>query len=383
MPAPTEWTDEQKALREGLEEYFEPLNEGHLDEDAAAEFPRHKWEILRRSGVLRIPFETEWGGLGHDAVTLAYVLEHLGYGCRDSGLTFQLATQYVSAATPLQKFGSDELKERYLRRLIDGEILSAHAISEPGAGSDATAMATTATPDGDDYILNGSKAYITGGSIADLVTVYAKMEGGEGARGITAFLVPVDTPGFEVGEPIPKMGLNTCPFCKLEFENCRVPASSMIGKPGSGFFILEYVMNWEILAIFVMMLGEMQHRIEQCIKQARTRKAFGEAIGSNQYIAGKIVDMKVGIETSRHLLYDAASKLARRKNVTTEISLAKLVTSEANLESSLAAVQIFGGRGYMREYGLEKDVRAAVGAPIYSGTNETQRIRIAAMLGIK
>jgi alkylation response protein AidB-like acyl-CoA dehydrogenase len=383
LTAPTgEWTDEQKALRKSLNEYFDALNEGHLEDDAANRFNRDKWDLIRQSGVLRIPFDAEWGGSGHDVLTLVYVLENLGYGCRDTGLLFGAATQVVSAAIPLQKFGSDELKERYLARLVDGEILSAHAISEPGAGSDATAMATTATEDGDEYVINGKKIWITSGPLADVITVYAKTGAEGGAAGITAFLVPTDTPGFHVGEPIEKLGLNTCPFCELEFSDCRVPSDSILGKPGSGFFILEHVMNYEILCIFMMMAGEMQERLDRCIKYAKERQAFGRSIGSNQYIAGKIVDMKIGLENSRKHLYDTARRFNRGRSVTTEISMAKLITSEANVASALSAIQIFGARGYTREYGLEKGLRDAIGAPIYSGTNETQRVRIASMLGL-
>ena len=383
LPAPLgDWNDEQKALRTGLQKYYEALNVGVLEDDAAERFNRDKWQLIRESGVIRIPFAEQWGGLGHDALTLVYVLEELGYGCRDGGLLFALATQIVSAAIPLQKFGSEELKERYLARLIDGEIISAHAISEASAGSDAMAMSTTATPDGDGYLLNGGKTFITNGPIADVITVYAKLETGDGASGITAFLVPADTPGFHVGPPIAKLGLNTCPFCELEFTDCRVPASNIVGKAGAGFFILEHVMTWEILCIFIMMAGEMQERMERCIAHAKKRTAFGVPIASNQYVAGKIVDQKIGIETSRKHLYDTARRFAKGRSVTTEISMAKLVTSEANLASALSAVQLFGGRGYMREYGMEKGLRDAVGAPIYSGTSEMQRVRIAAMLGL-
>ncbi len=382
-PAPPgDWNDEQKGLRKGLQKYYEALNAGVLEDDAAERFNRDKWELIRESGVIRIPFAEQWGGLGHDALTLVYVLEELGYGCRDAGLLFALATQVVSAAIPLQKFGSEELKDRYLARLVDGDIISAHAISELSAGSDAMAMSTTATPDGDGYLLNGGKTFITNGPIADVITVYAKLETGDGASGITAFLVPTDTPGFHVGPPIAKLGLNTCPFCELEFTDCRVPASNIVGKPGAGFFILEHVMNWEILCIFIMMAGEMQERMERCIAHVKKRTAFGVPIASNQYVAGKIVDQKIGIETSRKHLYDTARRFAKGRSVTTEISMAKLVTSEANLASALSAVQLFGGRGYMREYGMEKGLRDAVGAPIYSGTNEMQRVRIASMLGL-
>src|ERR1700758_1169449 len=379
---PGDWTDEQKSLRKSVNQYFEALNAGHIEDDAAEHFNRDKWEIIRKSDVLRIPFNEEWGGLGHDVLTLVYVLENLGYGCRDAGLLFALATQVVSAAVPLQKFGSDDLKERYLSRLIDGEIISAHAISEPDAGSDATAMSTTATEDGDDYVINGKKIWITSGPLADIITVYAHTGGGGGAPGITAFLVPTDTPAFHVGEPIEKLGLNTCPFCELEFTDCRVSADNMLGEPGAGFFILEHVMNYEILCIFMMMVGEMQERMERCIKWAKTRQAFGAPIGANQYIAGKIVDMKIGLENSRKHLYDTARRFAKGRSVTTEISMAKLITSEANVASALSAIQIFGARGYSREYGLEKALRDSVGAPIYSGTNETQRVRIASMLGL-
>jgi alkylation response protein AidB-like acyl-CoA dehydrogenase len=379
----SEWTAEQKALRKSLEQHFEALSAGHIEDDVAAVFPREKWELIRETDVLKLVFDPAYGGLGHDALTMAYVLEYLGYGCRDQGLLFGVATQIVSVALPIQRFGSDDLKERYLRRLVDGEIIGAHAISEPSAGSDATAMTTTAVFDGDSYVLHGKKGFCTSGPIADVITVYAKAEAEGGATQITAFIVETDKPGIAVGDPIPKMGLNTSPIGELVFDGYRVPKENVLGKPGAGFFILEHVMTWEILAIFIMMVGDMQHRMERCIAYAKTRKQFGATIGSNQYIAGKIVDQKIGVENSRKHLYDTAARFAKRRSVTAEISMAKLVTSEANLASALAAVQIFGGRGYMRADGLEKGLRDAVGAPIYSGTNEMQRVRLAAMLGIK
>jgi alkylation response protein AidB-like acyl-CoA dehydrogenase len=310
------------------------------------------------------------------------VLEHVGFGCRDSGLLFGLATQIVSMAIPIQKFGSDELKERYLRRLIDGEIISAHAISEPEAGSDATGMTTNVVSEGDEYVLNGKKAFCTSGPVADVLTVYAKGEGDDAATSISPFIVEKGTPGLIVGDPIPKMGLNTSPIGELEFHDCRIPKSNLLGRPGAGFFVLEHVMTWEILCIFVMMVGEMQWRLDLCVDYAKKRKQFGKPIGSNQYIQGKLVDMKIGLENSRKHVYDTARRFAKKRSVVAEVSMLKLVTSEANLQSALNAVQIFGGKGYMKEAGLEKQVRDAVGAPIYSGTNETQRIRLASMMGL-
>src|SRR5205085_2823496 len=269
------WSDEQKALRKSVEPYFERLSDGHVEDDANSVFPREKWELIRESGVIGLPLPIEWGGQGQDALTMVYVLEHLGYGCRDSGLLFTLATQMVSMAIPLHKFGSDELKDRYLRRLIDGSIISAHAISEPDAGSDATAMSTRAVEDGDSYVLNGKKAFCTSGPVADVITVYATTDPEAGATGISAFVVEAGTPGLRVGEPIPKMGLNTSPIGSLEFTDCRVPKENLIGKPGGSFFMLEHVMTWEILCIFIMMVGEMQRRLEQCIAFAKQRQQFG------------------------------------------------------------------------------------------------------------
>jgi alkylation response protein AidB-like acyl-CoA dehydrogenase len=243
-------------------------------------------------------------------------------------------------------------------------------------------MSTKAVPDGDSYVINGKKAFCTSGPIADLITVYTQTDADAGATGITAFVVETSNPGMKVSEPIPKMGLNTSPIGSIEFTDCRVPKENMIGKAGGAFFMMEHVMTWEILCIFIMMVGEMKRRMERCVKYAKRREQFGAPIASNQYIAGKIVDQKIGVETCRLLLYDAAQKFARGRSVISEVGMAKLVTSEANLKSALDAVQIFGGKGYMREDGLEKELRAAVGAPIYSGTNEMQRIRIASMLGL-
>jgi alkylation response protein AidB-like acyl-CoA dehydrogenase len=376
------WTDEQKQLRKSVDQYAERLNEGHIEDDANSVFNREKWDVIREMGVIGIPYGKEWGGMGHDALTLAYVLENLGYRCRDSGLLFTLATQIVSVALPIHKFGSDLLKEKYLKDLIDGSKIGAHAISEPDAGSDALEMSTTAIEDGDSFVINGKKAFCTSGPVADLITVYAQVGEEGGATSVSAFIVETDNPGIKVGEAIPKMGLNTSPIGELEFSDCRVPAENMVSKPGGGFFLLEHVMTWEILGIFIMMVGEMQHRLERCIKFAKTRKQFGEPIGANQYIQGRIIDMKIGLESSRKHLYDTAEKFSTGRSVITEIAMCKLVTSEANLQSALNAVQIFGGKGYMQEAGLEKDLRAAVGAPIYSGTNEMQRVRLASMMGL-
>jgi alkylation response protein AidB-like acyl-CoA dehydrogenase len=178
------------------------------------------------------------------------------------------------------------------------------------------------------------------------------------------------------------MGLKTSPLSELFFDDCRIPARNVIGKPGLGFSILDYVMKWEILCSFIINVGEMQHRFERCVEYARTRKQFDRPIGSFQSVANKIVEMKIAVETARAWLYQTAARLLANENVTTDVAIAKLLASEGNLSSALNAVQIFGGNGYMTEYGVEKELRNAVAGTIYSGTSEVQRDRIAKMIGL-
>jgi alkylation response protein AidB-like acyl-CoA dehydrogenase len=332
--------------------------------------------------VLGLPFEEKWGGLGQSLLTTMYVLEGLGEGCRDAGLNFSVCTHLVSTGVPLQHFGSPALKERYLPRLCSGELIGAHAVSEPDSGSDALAMRTRAVRDGDDYVLNGSKAFVSNGPVAGLFTVYARTSDRPGPLSVTAFLVERDTPGLRVGAPVAKLGLRTSPLGELSFEDCRVPASRVLGRPGGGFLVLDHVMRREILCSFVVNAGEMRHRVARCVEYARTRTQFGRPIGSYQAVAHKIVDMEIGVETARHWLYGTARRMAAGENVTRDIAMAKLVTSEANVASALAAVQVFGGNGYMAEFGIEAELRNSVGSTIYSGTSEIQRNRLASLLGL-
>jgi alkylation response protein AidB-like acyl-CoA dehydrogenase len=376
------WSEEQQALRKTFSQWHEAFSVGHIDDDRNSIFSPEKWALVRKSGLLRLPFDEQWGGLGQGLLTTMYVLENLGYGCRNGGLNFSVSTHIVSAGIPIQRFGSNDLKQRYMPHICDGLSIGAHAITEPDAGSDAMSMSTTAITAGNSFTLDGKKVFISNGPVADLFVVYARTDTNQDFRGITAFVVERDTPGLTIGQPVEKMGLKTSPFCELTFDRCKVPKENVLGRPGSGFFILEHVLTWEILCTFVMAAGEMQYRLERCIDHAKNRRQFGQPIGSFQAISNKIVDSKIGLETSRKWLYDTAARHMNRQNVTMDIAIAKLLTSEANVASSMAAVQIFGGRGYMSEYGLEKDLRNAIAGTIYSGTSEMQRRRIATILGL-
>ncbi len=379
----THWTEDQKRLRADLDHWYEAFSADHIRADREGVFPWDRWKLVRESGILGLPFEQRWGGLGRDLLTTMYVLEGLGYGCRDGGLNFSITTQLVSVGIPLQRFGSSELKDRHLPRVCDGSAICAHAITERAGGSDALNMRTRATRDGQHFVLTGSKAFVTNGPVADLFMVYARTQGDGGPLGITALLVERDTPGLTIGPPVDKMGLRTSPLCELFFDDCRVPVSNTVGRLGAGFFILDQVMKWEILCSFIVNAGEMQHRLERCVDYAKTRVQFGQPLGSFQAIANKIVDMEIGVATARKWLYDTARRYADDENVTIDVAISKLLASEGNVASAMAAMQIFGGNGYMAEHGLEKDLRNAVAGTIYSGTSEIQRNRIAAMLGLR
>ncbi|MET9919191.1 acyl-CoA dehydrogenase family protein [Streptomyces sp. NPDC006435] len=376
------WNTDQADLREGMARWGEALSADHLEQDERAAFSRDKWKLVQKTGILALPFEERYGGLGQSLLTTMYVLEGLGEHCRDAGLSFSVTTTLASTGVPLEKFGTPEQKERYLPLICSGEMIGAHAITEAEGGSDAMAMTTRAERDGDHYVLTGGKTFVSNGPVADVFVVYARTRPDGGALGVTAFLVDRDTPGLTVGEPVKKMGLRTSPLSELYFDGCRVPRDRVLGRVGGGFIVLDHVMKREILFSFIVNAGEMRHRLERIVEYAKTRKSFGQPIGSYQSIANKIVDTKIGLETARKWLYDTAERLVAGENVTTDLAIAKLLTSESNLASSITAVQIFGGHGYMTEYGLEQDVRNAVGGTIYSGTNEIQYNRIASMLGL-
>ncbi|WP_324784669.1 acyl-CoA dehydrogenase family protein [Streptomyces sp. H51] len=357
------------------------LNRDVEEFDARAEFPWDKWKTIRRSGILAVPFETRYGGRGGTLTDTMRALEGLGHTCRDAGLGFSASTQIVSVGVPLQAFGGEELKSRFLPRIISGELITAHAITEPENGSDAMNITTTARRDGDDYVIDGGKTFITNAPIADLFLLYVRT-GDPGPFGLSVFLVERGTPGLRIGEPLAKMGLRTSPLSEVTFEGLRVPAARRIGQEGAGFLILDHVMKREILFSFSLTLGEMSHRLERVIRHARTRRQFGRPVGRFQGVSHRIADMKIAVETSRKWLTDTGAKVEAGQDAALDIAATKTVVSEANKTTALDAVQIFGGQGYLTGTGIERDVRNAVGGTIYSGTSEIQRNRIAALLGL-
>lgn len=244
-------------------------------------------------------------------------------------------------------------------------------------------MSTTAVrADDGTYRLNGNKAFVTNGPIADLLVVYARTGASGTAMGISTFLIEADTPGLHFGKPMTKMGLKTSPLCEVFLDDVAVPEVNRLGREGAGFLVLDHVMKREILYGFVINVGEMQYRLESAIEQAKSRRQFGAPIGSNQAVQNLVVDMVVGVETSRRWLFDTGEKVAAGAESTVDVAISKLVASQTAVSTAMNAVQIFGGYGYMAEYGFEKDLRNAVAGTIYSGTTEIQKSRIAAMYGL-
>ncbi|MFE9470446.1 acyl-CoA dehydrogenase family protein [Streptomyces griseofuscus] len=375
-------SDEQRELLRAIREVARSAGQGHIERDARGEFDTEGWKRLCDVGLFGLPFGTEWGGLGQDLVTTVAVLEELGYGCHDTGLTFSATTHLVSTGVPLHRFGSADLKSRYLPGICAGSTIGAHAITEPGGGSDMTAMRTSAARDGDAFVLNGSKAFVSNGPLADLIVVYARTGEPGDIGGLTAFLVRRDSPGVTVGQPVGKLGLRTSPLAEVFLEDVRVPRDHVIGGVGAGFLVFDHVMQWEILCGFAVTTGELRRRLERCVEHARSRTQFGVHIGSHQAVSHKLVDLRIDVETARKWLHDTARRAQNREDVAADIATTKLIVSEANVRSALAAVQIFGGYGYTTEYGLEKELRDAVGGTIYSGTSEIQRERLAVLMGL-
>lgn len=360
----------------------ESLASDMVARDREEHFDRDAWRRCAEFGVLGMPVPKQYGGLGLGLSDLLAVMEGLGYGTRDQGLLFSLNAHLWTNSIPILGYGTEEQKTRYLPPLSDGTLIGANAASEPDAGSDIFAMRTRLTRDGDHYILNGAKTFVSNAPVADVFVAYATVDPGLGAMGITAIIVDRDTPGLHVGRRLDKMGLRTSPMAEVSFEECRVPVTQRLGREGRGAAVFESSMEWERGCILANCLGGMRRQLEECVSHARTRRQGGKSIGKFQSVANRVVDMKVRLDTCRPLVYRIGALKDAGEDATLEAAVAKLYVSESYVRSCLDAVQIFGGYGYMTEQQLERDLRDAVGGTLYSGTSEIQRNIIARGLGL-
>jgi alkylation response protein AidB-like acyl-CoA dehydrogenase len=374
--------DESTGLRAEVERFGAALNDDLEGRDGRGEFDRALWTRCAKFGVLGLTMPARFGGTPHELPTVVSALEGLGFGCRDNGLLFALGAQLWSVQMPILVLGTDEQRERYLPGLVDGTLIGAHAVTEPEAGSDAFSLRATARQDGDDYVLDGAKTFVTSAPVADVFLVVATIEPGSGSRGLTAFLVDRNTPGLSVSAPFEKAGLRTSAMAEVSFAGCRVPDTQLLGRERGGSAVFGVAMEWERSFILAPALGTMRRQLDECVKYARARRQFGQPIGKREPIASKLVEMQLRLETSR-LLVDRVARLKQDgRRLTYEPSQVKLHLSESWVQTSLDALQIHGAAGYMVELGVERDLRDALASKIYSGTSEIQRMIVAGFLGL-
>lgn len=343
---------------------------------------REQWQQCATLHLPGLSVPEHYGGQGYDALTTARVIEAFGRGCEDMGLVFSLAAHLFACAMPIVEHAEKVLQSRLLPGLCDGTLIGANAITEEAAGSDVFALKTRATRDGDTYILNGQKSYVSNGPIADLFVVYAVTNPAHGYLGITGFVVEKGTPGLIIGEPFHKVGLTSTPACRVSFESCRVPLTQRLGREGQGAEVFTQSMQWERACLFAAYVGQMERQLERTIAYAKERRQFGKALGKHQAIAHRLATMKLRLESARLLLYRACWSFAQGQHAILDISLSKLAVSEAAILGGLDAVHIHGSLGINSEYGIETMLRDALPATIFSGTSEMQCDIIARELGL-
>ncbi|MCL4251851.1 MAG: acyl-CoA/acyl-ACP dehydrogenase [Anaerolineae bacterium] len=378
------WTKEEVALWDEISQFArtELHNDDLIERDQQYVFVEANWQKCAAKGLFGLAMPAEYGGSGHKLITTVHALEALGYGCPDNGLTLAVNGQTWSVQMPILKFGTDEQKRKYLPKLIDGSWKGAHAVTEPEAGSDVFAMATRAQKTEGGYILNGQKILVGMAPLADVYVLFATLNPTAGRWGVTAFIVDANTPGIVRGAPGEKMGLRTEPFGDITLNDVFVPRSNVLGREGSGASIFNASMTLERSFIFSSHLGSMARQLDDTIAYANHRKQGGQTIGKYQSVANRIANMKLRLETARSFLYKAAWMVDQGMDATLQAAMTKLTVSEFFVENSLDSIRVHGGRGYLPETGVERDLRDAVGGVLYAGTSDIQRNLIAALLGL-
>jgi len=346
--------------------------------DEEEKFPVETVKKLARYGFMGIPFPKEYGGQGGDNLAYAMAVEELSKVCATTGVIVSAHTSLCAA--PIYEFGTEEQKQKYLIPLAKGEKLGAFGLTEPNAGTDASAQQTRAVLEGDHYILNGSKIFITNAGYADVYIIMAMTDKSKGVKGISAFIVERDFEGFSVGKKEAKMGIRGSATCELIFENCKVPKENLLGKVGQGFKIAMKTLDGGRIGIAAQALGIAQGAIDETVKYVKERKQFGRPIAKFQNTQFTLADMQTKTDASRLLVYRAARAKDNNERYSSFAAMAKLFASETAMEVTTKAVQLHGGYGYTREYPVERMMRDAKITEIYEGTSEVQKMVIAGTL---
>ncbi|MGG6433163.1 acyl-CoA dehydrogenase [Anoxybacillus sp. D401a] len=348
------------------------------ERDEEERFDRAIFNKMAELGLTGIPWPEEYGGIGSDYLAYVIAVEELSKVCASTGVT--LSAHISLASWPIYKFGTEQQKQTYLRALATGEKLGAYGLSEPGAGSDVSSMKTRAVRDGDHYVLNGSKVWITNGGEAEIYIVFAVTDPEKKHRGISAFIVEKGTPGFSIGKKEKKLGIRSSPTTELIFEDCRIPKENLLGQEGEGFKIAMMTLDGGRNGIAAQAVGIAQGALDAAVEYAKGRVQFGKPIAEQQGIAFKLADMATAIEAARLLTYQAAWLESNGLPYGKESAMAKLFAGDTAMKVTVEAVQIFGGYGYTKDYPVERFMRDAKITQIYEGTQEIQRIVISRML---
>ncbi|MFR5859050.1 MAG: acyl-CoA dehydrogenase [Clostridia bacterium] len=367
----------QKMVREFTENEVKPIA---AETDRTAQYPADTIDQLFRYGVMGMCVPKEYGGAGADVLSAALAVEELSKYCASTGDI--VATHNGLCCDPILANGTEEQKKKYLPMLTTGRHVGAFALTEPNAGSDASKGQTVARLEGDHYVLNGSKIFITNGYVADIFVVFAMTDKSKGNHGISAFIVEKDFPGFSVGKHEVKMGLHGSPTAEIVFQDCIVPKENLLGQEGKGFKIAMQTLDGGRIGIAAQALGIAEGAMQEAIDYTKARVQFGKPISKFQNTQFVLADMAMGCEAGRFLIYDAAEKKQNGVRYTKEAAMAKLFCSEHANKSVTKALQALGGYGYTNDYPLERMMRDAKITEIYEGTSEVQRIVISGNMGL-
>lgn len=362
-------------IREFAEKEVKPLA---AEIDETERFPEETVKKMAELGLLGIPVPVEYGGAGGNNVLYTMAVEELSKVCGTTGVILSAHTSLCEA--PILENGTKEQKEKYLPKLASGEWLGAFGLTEPNAGTDASAQQTTAVLEEDHYVLNGNKIFITNGSHAHVYIIFAMTDKSKGTKGISAFIVEKDFPGFSVGKKEKKMGIRGSATCELIMENCIVPKENLLGAEGKGFGIAMKTLDGGRIGIASQALGIAEGALEETVKYVKERKQFGKPLSKFQNTQFQLADLATKIDASRLLVRKAAWKKDRKEPYSADAAMAKLYAAETAMETTTKAVQMHGGYGYTREYPVERMMRDAKITEIYEGTSEVQRMVIAANL---
>jgi alkylation response protein AidB-like acyl-CoA dehydrogenase len=368
-------TEDQELIRDSAKDFAEQfVAPGVLDRDFKAEFPHDLVKQLAEMGLMGMVHPEEYGGAGADTVSFALVLEEIARWDASLALTIASHTSLCSAHIALA--GTDDQKAKFLTPLASGEVLGGWGLTEPGSGSDASGMKTIAVKDGNKWIINGAKIFITQGSVGSTFVILAVTDREKGSKGISAFIVEKGTKGFSHGPKLHKLGMNSSDTTELYFEDCRIPAENLLGELGHGFIDTMKILDGGRIGIAAISCGVIRGSLEESIKYSSERKQFGKAIGDFQAIRWKIVDMAVQLEAARNMVLRAAWLKDQGRPYTIEASMAKLFASEQATKAALDAIQIHGGYGYTKEYHVERFLRDSKLLEIGESTSEIQRLVI-------